>query len=192
MKNKEHLLKITGAAVMTALCCVLTLAVRIPSPTKGYLNPGDCAVLLAGWMLGPVWGTLAGGVGSAFADLFAGYPVYIPGTLIIKAIMALSVALVRSGFQNKGKRLLRAGLTAGSVAAELFMIAGYWIYEAVVIGQGFAAASAGVAGNALQGAVGAAGACLLAEILERTGVMRNFEPSGASSERPPRRVNTQK
>ena len=41
---------------MIALTCVLTLAVKIPTPTKGYLNLGDCAVLLSGWLLGPVWG----------------------------------------------------------------------------------------------------------------------------------------
>ena len=66
MKNdRNHVLKITTAAVMIALTCVLTLAVKIPTPTKGYLNLGDCAVLLSGWLLGPVYGAIAGGVGSA-------------------------------------------------------------------------------------------------------------------------------
>lgn len=46
---------------MIALTCVLTMAVRIPSPTKGYLNLGDCAVLFSGWLLGPIYGTVAGG-----------------------------------------------------------------------------------------------------------------------------------
>ena len=49
--NHNHVLKITTAAVMIALTCVLTLAVKIPTPTKGYLNLGDCAVLLSGWLL---------------------------------------------------------------------------------------------------------------------------------------------
>ena len=44
-----------------------TFAVRIPSPLKGYLNLGDCAVLLAGWLLSPVYGFLAAGLGSALA-----------------------------------------------------------------------------------------------------------------------------
>lgn len=63
---------------MIALTCVLTMAVRIPSPTKGYLNLGDCAVLFSGWLLGPIYGTVAGGVGSALADLLAGYPIIFP------------------------------------------------------------------------------------------------------------------
>ena len=69
MKNDhKHVLKTTTTAVMIALTCVLTLAVKIPTPTKGYLNLGDCAVLLSGWLLGPAWGAVAGGVGSALED----------------------------------------------------------------------------------------------------------------------------
>ena len=117
MKNDhDHVLKITTAAVMIALTCVLTLAVKIPTPTKGYLNLGDCTVLLSGWLLGPVYGAVAGGVGSALADLFAGYPVYVPGTLLIKAVMALTVALVPRLFRGREKAHPRAGLIPGAAA----------------------------------------------------------------------------
>ena len=99
----KHLLKITTAAVMIAFTCVLTMAVRIPSPTKGYLNLGDLAVLLSGWLLGPLYGSIAAGVGSALADLFAGYPVYVPGTLLVKAAMALIVSLVPARVKRDGE-----------------------------------------------------------------------------------------
>ena len=54
--DRRKLLRLVNAAVMMALSCVLTLAVQIPTPSKGYLNLGDCAVLLGGWLLGPVYG----------------------------------------------------------------------------------------------------------------------------------------
>ena len=178
MKRNEHILKITTTAVMIALTCVLTLAVRIPSPTKGYLNLGDCAVLFGGWLLGPVLGPVAGGVGSALADLFAGYPIYIPGTLVIKALMALVVSLVPLQLRKRGETPRRAGVIIGSVTAELLMVAGYWLYEAAVIGEGFPAALAGVSGNALQGIIGASVNCFLVEVLARTPFFRLYGAGG--------------
>ncbi len=172
MKNdRYHIFKITATAVMIALTCVLTLAVRIPTPSKGYLNLGDCAVLLSGWLLGPVWGSVAGGVGSALADLFAGYPVYVPGTLIIKAAMALIVALLPYPF---GRKHPGVGFIAASVLAESFMTAGYWLYEAVVIGEGFVAAFAGVSGNVFQGVAGVAGSYFLIGVLSHTDLVRAY------------------
>ena len=175
MKNdRNHLLKISTAAAMMALTCVLTLAVRIPSPTKGYLNLGDCAVLFGGWLLGPVYGPIAGGVGSALADLFAGYPVYVPGTLVIKAAMAFLAALVPYRFRRKESTRPGIGFVLSAVIAEGVMTAGYWLYEAVVVGEGFAAAFAGVSGNVVQGIAGAAGAYFLAGAFSHMGIRRAY------------------
>ena len=121
--NRTYILRISTTAVMIALTCVLTLAVRIPSPTKGYLNLGDCAVLFGAWLLGPVLGTVAGGVGSALADIIAGYPVYAPGTLVIKALMAAAVSLSLYLISGKGKSRPRAGFIVGAATAEAFTAA---------------------------------------------------------------------
>ncbi len=177
-EHRNQLLKITAAAAMMALSCVLTLAVRIPSPTKGYLNLGDSAVLFGGWLLGPVYGPIAGGIGSALADLLAGYPVYIPGTLIIKGAMAFFVSLLPYRLRGSERRHPGVGFIAVSVFAEAFMAAGYWLYEAIVIGEGFTAALAGVSGNIVQGAAGAAGAYFLAGVLSHTNISRRYGPGG--------------
>jgi len=175
MKNyRNQLLKLTTTAAMMALTCVLTLAVRIPTPTKGYLNLGDCTVLFGGWLLGPVYGPIAGGVGSALADLLAGFPIYVPGTLFIKSAMAFLISLVPYFFHKKETKHPGLCLVSASIVAEAFMVAGYWLYEAVVIGEGFTAAFAGVSGNVAQGIVGAAGAYFLAGILRRTSILREY------------------
>ena len=75
------------AAMFAALTCVATMIIHIPSPIGGYFNLGDCMVLLSAFVLGPVWGTAAGGIGSALADVICGYFIYAPGTLVIKALM---------------------------------------------------------------------------------------------------------
>ncbi len=80
-------------SLFAALCLVGTLVIVIPLPV-GFFNVGDVFVLLAGWFLGPVYGSLAAGLGSALADIIAGYGIYAPFTFAIKAFDALSAYLV--------------------------------------------------------------------------------------------------
>ena len=84
--------KLVMTALMMALTMVATMFIRIPLPL-GYVNLGDVFVLLSVFILGPVYGTIAAGVGSGLADLF-GYITYAPGTLIIKSAMALVAWLI--------------------------------------------------------------------------------------------------
>ena len=69
MKTKKLII----AALMAALACVVTMIVKVPSPLKGYVNLGDCIVLIAGWILSPAYGFMAAAIGSAMADVFSGY-----------------------------------------------------------------------------------------------------------------------
>ena len=116
------------AAVLAALACVATMVVQIPSPMNGFVNLGDCFVLLSGWLLGPWWGAAAGGIGSMLADLLLGYGHYAPGTLVIKGLMALVGALVFKAF---GKSTV--GTLVSGVVSEVVMVAGYFGYAALLL-----------------------------------------------------------
>lgn len=153
MKNTK-LRMIVQASLFAALICVATMVVHIPVPaTGGYLNLGDAFVLLSGLLLGPVYGFAAGGIGSMLADLLSGYSQYAIGTFIVKGASALIAALLwrvlktRPGF--------KPGFSAffASLIAELFMAAGYFVYEAFLLGYGLAAAAA-IPGNLLQACAG--------------------------------------
>ena len=85
--------KLVYAALMAALTYVATMVIQIPSPMQGYVNLGDCCVLLSGWLLGPWWGGAAAGIGSMLTDLLNGYAHYAPGTFVIKGCMAIAAAL---------------------------------------------------------------------------------------------------
>ena len=65
--------KLILSALMAALTCVGTMIIKVPTPTMGYIHPGDGFVLLSGLLLGPLWGALAAGLGSALSDLIGGY-----------------------------------------------------------------------------------------------------------------------
>ena len=149
------------AAVLAALACVATMVIQIPSPMNGYVNLGDCFVLLSGWLLGPWWGAAAGGIGSMLADLLLGYGHYAPGTLVIKGLMALVGALV---FKALGKKSA-AALVSGMVS-EVIMVVGYFGYAGLLLGKGIGAA-ASIPGNLVQGAVGLVAGFLLLQVARR-------------------------
>lgn len=157
----DKLIKLVLAAVFAALTCVATMMIHIPMPaTNGYINLGDGMVLLSAFLLGPVYGMAAGGLGSMLADILLGYASYAPGTLVIKGLMALCAALIMGALRNKTK----AGMIAGALVGELIMVLGYFAYEGLILGYGLAAA-ASIPGNAIQGAAGMIVSILVYQVL---------------------------
>ena len=82
------------SALFAALTCICTMIIKIPTPTGGYIHPGDGMVLLCGIILGPGMGALAAGIGSMLSDLFSGYMVWVPATFIIKALTAMAAGVL--------------------------------------------------------------------------------------------------
>ena len=165
MKTKTQ--KIVMAAMLAALVCVATMIVKIPSPLKGYLNLGDCVVLLSGWILSPVYGFLAAGIGSALADLFSGYVTYAPATFLIKGIMALIAYFGFAWFQE-GLPALLSRIISG-VFAEAFMVLGYLLFEGVL--YGFAPSLVNIPANAIQGLAGLILGIVLIKIFEKSKIL---------------------
>ncbi len=155
MNSKSTTAKICLTALFAALTCVATIVIRIPSPLGGYINFGDCIVLAGAWILGPVYGTAAGAIGSGLADLFSGYAAYVPGTFVIKGLMALAAALLVKFLPGKISRII------GAVAAEIIMIGGYYVFEAFIMGYGAEASLVNIPYNGIQGVLGIIGGILI-------------------------------
>ncbi len=123
------------AALMTALCCIGTMVIKVPTPTMGYVHIGDGLVLLSGILLGPVYGALAGGIGSMLADLLSGYLIFAPGTFFIKGGVAMigggAFSLLKKKSKNRKGTFLPLFLS--SIFGELFMVAGYFLYNIFVV-----------------------------------------------------------
>lgn len=147
----SNLKKIVMTALFAALACVATMSIRIPTPgTSGYIHPGDAVVILAGIILGPVYGLLAGGIGSAMADLLGGYFIYVPITFAIKGLIALFAGLV---FQKIGKesKSRYVAVLLGGVIDIVLVAGGYFICEYFLYG---ASAAASIPANIVQGVGG--------------------------------------
>ena len=164
--NDKKIRKLVLAALLAALVCVATMVVQIPSPMQGYVNLGDCFVLLSGWLLGPWYGFAAGGIGSMLADLFLGYGHYAPGTFVIKGLVALIAAFMVRPILKRDEKLPFWKLALCELPSEAFMVAGYFGYKALILQKGLAAA-ASIPNNLVQGALGIALSVLLYTVLCR-------------------------
>ena len=169
MRTGISIRKLTLAGLFAAIVCVMTIVVKVPSPT-GYTNLGDGAVLLGAFVLGPVWGFAAGGLGSMLADLLLGYAAYAPASLLIKGGVALLAALLMAAFR-KGGHLHAPARIFSCALAEVFMVLGYLFYETVVLRYGIAAVQS-VPANLVQGLFGVTLAEVAYHVLARTPVMR--------------------
>ena len=145
-------IRLVYTALFTALTTVATLVIQVPSPMSGYVNLGDAMVLLSAWILGPVYGTAAAGIGSMLADLLSGYAYYAPGTLVIKCLMAFVAAQVFLVLKDKVKGKHFAKVVSG-LLAEIIMVVGYFGYAGLILGNGLSAALS-IPGNLVQGGFG--------------------------------------
>ena len=160
---KYNLKKIVLAALFAAFACVATMSIRIPTPgTGGYIHPGDAVVILSGIILGPHWGLLAAGIGSALADLLGGYFIYVPITCVIKGAVAFAAGLI---YQKIGKTAKSRGaaVVLGGIADIVLVAGGYFLCEAMM--YGVAAAAASVPANLIQGISGLVIGALLYPVL---------------------------
>ncbi|MBQ3180367.1 MAG: ECF transporter S component [Firmicutes bacterium] len=141
-ENKVKILTVGG--LMAALIAVATGYLKIPTAI-GYFHLGDGFIFMAAALLGP-YGALAAAIGSALADLLASYFIYAPVTFVIKGLMGLIAAFCL----NKQSSLPTQIIVM--VLAEVLMVLGYFLFECLI--YDYAAASAVIITNAMQGIIG--------------------------------------
>jgi len=136
--------------LFAAITAAITMLVRIPIPgTGGYLNVGDMAVIFCGLFLRGWLGAIAGGVGSAIADILGGFFIFAPVTFIAKGLEGL----IAGTLGTKSKYWL--------IPAVLAMVVLYFIAEILIPGMGFAAALSELPFNIIQAIVGGFGGYLI-------------------------------
>ena len=131
-KRNETIRMLVLSAMFAALCCVTTMLVQFPT-VAGYTNIGEGMCLLAGLVLGPWYGFFAAGIGSGLADLLA--------------------ALLLRPMLKTGEKIPFWRLALIELPSEVIMVAGYFGYQALMLGTGLAAA-ASIPNNLVQAAVG--------------------------------------
>ena len=169
----QNFKKMVMAALFAALACVSTMSIRIPTPgTNGYIHPGDAMVVLAGVFLGPVWGLLAAGIGSAMADLLGGYFIYVPVTFVVKGAVAFAAGAMYQKIGRTAKSRYIA-VILGGVGDVLLVAGGYFFCEYLIYGP---VAAASIPANVIQGISGLAISTLLYPVLLKVPQIRQAAP----------------
>lgn len=159
--------KLVIAALLASFTCVATMIIQIPNGIGGYINLGDCIVLISGWMLGPVYGGLSAALGSMLADVFSSYVVYAPATFIIKGLMAVIATVLYKALAAKNW----VATVISGFAAELFMVLGYFLFEGALL-YGFGTAALGLVSNFIQAAFGVICAIVIKQFIEKKGIYK--------------------
>jgi len=159
MRKEFLLIRISLSAVMAALVCVATFIIRIPNPMGGYFNFGDVMIFVSALTFGPVIGGLAGGLGSALADII-GFPLFAPFTLVIKGVEGSIAGLI-----TNRKSVFRDTLAMTMAGVE--MVVGYFLVELYLLQWGLGGALAEVPGNIAQIVIGGFVGIPIALVLRR-------------------------
>lgn len=149
MKARE----IALTAVMIAMVTAVVVAIGpIPIGTVGYFNLSDVAIYFAAFAFGPVTGFLAGGVGTALADVYLNYAAFAPLSFLAHGIEGLLAGAIGRGGDP---RRMVLGWAAGTVA----MVGIYFLGEYFGAGLGWGGPPQAVTewpGNLLQNVIGGA------------------------------------
>lgn len=171
MENTKKLKALVYTSLCIAIVTLATMIIRIPAPKNGYINFGDIMIFATAALLGKRTGFIAGGVGSALADILGGYIIYAPGTFIIKGIEGLIFALIVKKDSESNINIKSTSIAAA--AAALWMVFGYFVYEYFVFGA--AAAIPDIPGNLIQGFISAAAVIPIIAAVKKSGLSIKIE-----------------
>jgi len=159
IKKQKAVIQLSLMAVMSALVAVGTLIIRIPNPMGGYFNVGDVMIFVTALTFNPLIGGVAGGLGSAIADII-GFPSFAIPTLVIKGLEGLLASLM-----SDKKKVYRDVLAV--VVAGVVMVLGYFTVEFFVFQWGLGGALAEVPANIAQVTIGGIVGIPIALVLRR-------------------------
>ena len=95
-------MNVVRVSLYTALVLIATIVLQVYTPaTRGYFNLGEVAIYTVAAITSPLTAGIAGGVGSALADLITGYGIFAPGTLVIKFTEGFVASALISFFRKR-------------------------------------------------------------------------------------------
>lgn len=158
--NRTH--KLVLSALFIALSFIFTFLVKIPFPTGGYFNVGDAFIIISAIIIDPFAGVLVGAIAGGLSDLFAGYALFIPFTVLAKGLQALIAGLI---YKHTRGFLRYLGIILGSLVMVAVYALSYFLLFDV------ATTVANLPFDLLQAGIAIALSIVLIIVLEKTPLL---------------------
>jgi uncharacterized repeat protein (TIGR04002 family) len=166
MKKNKTIKHLTYSAILAALIFLSTAYLAMPLPVLGYVHLGDGFILLAAAILPTPYAVGAAVIGAGAADIVSGYAIYLPATVIIKAITAMLVS-------SKDKKMISVRNLTALIPAVLVCCGGYYLYESLIY-KSFVSPIASVPFNLVQSALGGIIFVLLGVLIDKNHGLRKI------------------
>ncbi|MEG2787205.1 MAG: ECF transporter S component [Romboutsia sp.] len=167
MHNETKKVVLNG--LLIALVCIATMTIQIPMPgTNGYINIGDSVIFISSILFGPIAGMLAGGIGSALADILSGYAHWAVFTLIIKGLEGYLVGVIITNHNTLLKSVFATAL------GTIVMVVGYF-GAGIILKGSIVISAASIPANLIQGIVSMAISIPLAYSLSKVRYVKSFK-----------------
>lgn len=167
--EKYSVKEMVKIGLMSALIYISTAAINVPIGPGGVIHLGDSMIFVAAILFGWKNAAFSGAIGMTLFDLLSPYAVWAPYTLVIKGVMGAIAGLISHGNNRKGMNL--GWNIIAVVVSGAWMIAGYYIAEAIIYGN-ILSPAASIPANFFQVAGGAVIAIPLTALLKRNGYLR--------------------
>lgn len=147
-KARSQAKQIALDAMFVALTLVFTAFVNIQVPSfggaGGLIHLGNVPLFIAAIIYGKRTGALAGAMGMGLFDILSGWAAWAPCTIITCGAMGF----VTGAICYKKKGIIWK--VVAMIAALIIKLAGYFIFESFIMGNGAVAALKSVPGNIVQ------------------------------------------
>lgn len=169
-RKRTFNLIITSMLIALVFVATVLLNIRLPIAANGGLvHMGTAMLFIASILFGPKKGAIAGAVGMGLFDLFAGWTLWAPFTIIARGLQGYIV----------GKIAWSNGRNGSSVAFNLLamivsippMLAVYYVCEGILYNN-WIAPVASIPGNITQNVVGIIVAIPVAVMLKRVSFFK--------------------
>lgn len=168
----DRIRRLSLAGLFAAMITVMTAFIcHVPTGINGgYIHFGDSLIYMAAALLPTPYALAAAAIGGGLADLLTA-PIWAPATILIKLLVALP-------FTSKKETIINTRNVLSTILALFITCSGYFLAELIIFGVGkagfWAALTASVGGNIIQGVGSAAFFIIFGLFLDRIGFKRRL------------------
>ncbi|WP_087972825.1 ECF transporter S component [Oceanobacillus rekensis] len=154
LKSRQKTLDLITTSMLISLVFVATLFLNIRLPISangGLVHLGTAMLFIASILFGPKKGALAGAIGMGLFDMFGGWVLWVPITILARGLQGYIVGKIAWLNGHNGDSI-SLNLTATIVSIP-FMSAVYYIGEGILYAN-WIAPLASIPGDLLQNILG--------------------------------------